>query len=95
MDYTKLNEWAPSCEIVEIDDLTEGAACTVLKSRDLINDNKPLMIANSDQYIDIDINDYLNYFSTKNLDGLIMTMRASDPKWSFVELEGGASNESS
>jgi len=43
------------------------------------------MIANSDQLVDADINAYLN--SMKDADGLIMTMCADDPKWSFVRLD--------
>jgi len=85
--HEKLSIWAPDCEIVEIDGLTEGAACTILAASDLINNDSPLMIANSDQYVDISINSYLNYFEEKNLDGLIMTMLADDPKWSFVGLD--------
>ena len=65
--------------------LTDGAACTVLKAKKLINNNNPLMIANSDQYIDSDINLYLNDMVERNLDGLIMTMTADDPKWSFAK----------
>ncbi len=85
--HEKLTVWAPDCVIMEIDGLTEGAACTVLAASDLINNDSPLMIANSDQYVDISINSYLNYFVEKQLDGLIMTMRADDPKWSFVGLD--------
>lgn len=81
---TKLAEWAPGCSIVEISGLTEGAACTVLAAKDLINNEAPLMIANSDQYVDCDIDQYLATMDEKNLDGLIMTMKADDPKWSFV-----------
>lgn len=81
---TKLAEWAPGCSIVEIDGLTEGAACTVLAAKDLINSDAPLMIANSDQYVDCDIDQYFASMDAKNLDGLIMTMKADDPKWSFV-----------
>ena len=44
------------------------------------------MIANSDQYIDTSINVYLAQMEEKKLDGLIMTMTANDPKWSFVGL---------
>jgi dTDP-glucose pyrophosphorylase len=44
------------------------------------------MIANSDQFIDADINKYLDTLESKNLDGLIMTMTANDPKWSYVEI---------
>lgn len=80
----KLKQWAPRCEIIGLDGLTEGAACTVLMAKQFINNDDQLMIANSDQYIDADIDSYLNEISLKNLDGLIMTMKASDPKWSFV-----------
>ena len=85
----RLHEWSPSSIIIGIDGLTEGAACTVLKARDYINNKDPLMIANSDQYVDVSIDDYLNRIKTKNLAGLIMTMKASDPKWSFVGLNEG------
>ncbi len=45
------------------------------------------MIANSDQYIDADIHSYFSYMDNNKLDGLIMTMNANDPKWSFVEFD--------
>lgn len=82
----KLKAWAPGCEVVVLDGLTEGAACTVLSARSLINNDAPLMIANSDQFIDASINDYLQQIEDQQLDGLIMTMKANDPKWSFVGL---------
>lgn len=80
----KLKGWAPGCEIVEIDGVTEGAACTVLKARHLIDNDSPLMIANSDQYVDISIDDYLTVSAQAQYDGLIMTMTADDPKWSYA-----------
>ncbi|MGD2711656.1 glycosyltransferase family 2 protein, partial [Escherichia coli] len=33
-----------------------------------------------------DINDYLDYMQSEDLDGLIMTMKADDPKWSFAKI---------
>jgi len=66
--------------------VTEGAACTVLLAREHIDTNDPLMLANSDQWVDIDINDYLATMDRQQADGLIMTMKADDPKWSFVGL---------
>lgn len=80
----KLSNWAPGCEIIELDGLTQGAACTVYAAKDLINFDDPVMIANSDQYIDCDIDKYLESLDFYNADGLIMTMKANDPKWSFV-----------
>ena len=54
-----LKKAAPGCEIIPIDYVTEGAACTVLLAEKFIDNDDALMIANSDQYVDIDINDYL------------------------------------
>ncbi len=81
----KLKEIEPSCIVVPVDCVTEGAACTVLLAEKYINNHDEMMIANSDQYVDIDINDYLKKLGDK--DGLIMTMTADDPKWSFVALD--------
>jgi NDP-sugar pyrophosphorylase family protein len=78
-----LRSLEPDCDVICIDGVTEGAVCTVLKARHLINAN-PLMIANCDQWIDFSIDDYLSTFMTSGADGLIMTMTATSPKWSFV-----------
>lgn len=80
----KLAVWAPGCTVIPVDRVTEGAACTVLLARDLIDGDAPLMIANCDQWIDTDINAYLARLDTDGVDGLIMTMDDGDPKWSFV-----------
>ncbi|GJD64270.1 glycosyltransferase family 2 protein [Methylobacterium frigidaeris] len=78
-------QWAPGCAIVQLDGLTAGAACTVLAAREHFGDGA-LMIANSDQYIDAPIDRYLGVLD-EGYDGVIMTMTASDPKWSFVEVD--------
>lgn len=83
----KLRAWTPGCEIVVLNGLTEGAACTVLSARHLIDSDEPLMIANSDQYIDVSIDEYLYTLQSRELCGLIMTMTANNPKWSFVGLD--------
>ena len=78
----RLRAWTPGCEIVVVDHVTQGAACTVLLARESVDSDQPLMIANCDQYIDASIDEYLA--SMGEADGLIMTMEANDPKWSFV-----------
>lgn len=82
----KLQEWAPGSLLIEIDGLTEGAACTVLAASPYIDNESTLLIANSDQYIDASMDDFLAYADTQLLDGLIMTMQANDAKWSYVGL---------
>lgn len=83
----RLAAWAPGSEMVTLDGVTDGAARTVLAAADLIDSDDPLMIANSDQYVDIHIDDYLEAFDGGEVDGFLMTMKATDPKWSFAELD--------
>lgn len=82
----ELRRMSPGCVIVTIDHITEGAACTVLLAEKYIDSQDELMIANSDQYVDMDINEYLLAMGKE--DGLIMTMPADDPKWSFIKFDG-------
>jgi dTDP-glucose pyrophosphorylase len=74
---------------IGIKHLTEGTACTVLFAREFINNEIPLLIANSDQIIDIDINDFVQDSSCRNLDGSILTFidEEKNPKWSFAEVD--------
>lgn len=85
--------WAPGSVLVEIDGITEGAACTVLAAGSHIAAEAPLVIANSDQYIRVDIDDFLSEAATPETDGLIMTMTACDPKWSYVGVGADGSVE--
>ncbi|WP_163131642.1 glycosyltransferase family 2 protein [Agarivorans sp. Alg241-V36] len=81
-------------EIVSINGVTEGAAITVLKARDYFDNDHPLMIANSDQWVDLNINDYLQDMEQRNLDGSMLTMKADDPKWSYAKVDSrGAVSE--
>jgi dTDP-glucose pyrophosphorylase len=88
LDHTDMRDvlerHAPGCAIVGIDGVTEGAACTVLAARALIDNEHPLMLANSDQYVDADIDAYLATLDDTTADGLIMTFPADHPKWSYV-----------
>ena len=72
-------------EVVQIDGVTQGAACTVLCATQYINSDEPMLIANSDQYIDTSIEDFIAAGAAKG-DGLIMTFEASHPKWSYARV---------
>ncbi len=75
----------PNCKIVELDHITEGAACTTLLAKEFINNSDPLIIANSDQYINWNSSKALYDFNSKNLDGAILTFEAIHPKWSYAK----------
>jgi HAD superfamily hydrolase (TIGR01509 family) len=83
---TLLNLISPNCKIVEVDGITEGAACTTLLAKELINNDQPLLMANSDQFIEWDSNEFLYKMNETNADGGIVTFRSTHPKWSFAKI---------
>jgi dTDP-glucose pyrophosphorylase len=81
-----LNLIAPNCNIVQVDGITEGAACTTLLAKEFINNDQPLLMANSDQFVEWDSNKTLYTFSNSKCDGGILTFTASHPKWSYAKV---------
>ena len=81
-----LNLIAPNCNIVQVDGITEGAACTTLLAKEYIDNDEPLLMANSDQFVEWDSNETLYAFSNGNCDGGIITFPATHPKWSYAKL---------
>jgi UDP-N-acetylglucosamine diphosphorylase / glucose-1-phosphate thymidylyltransferase / UDP-N-acetylgalactosamine diphosphorylase / glucosamine-1-phosphate N-acetyltransferase / galactosamine-1-phosphate N-acetyltransferase len=73
---------------IPIEGLTEGTVCTVLYARKYINNDEPLLIANSDQIIDVNISEFIDDCSYRELDGSILTFvdKHKDPKWSFAKI---------
>lgn len=76
----------PGCDIVIVDGLTEGAACTTLLASHLIDNDEPLLLANSDQIVEWNSNECLYAFSADELDGGILTFKSTHPKWSYAKL---------
>lgn len=83
-----LDEIAPGCSIVEIDGLTEGAAVTSLAAKHLINNDTPLIIANSDQIVEWDSLVFATMLSRNNAIAVFMEP-SRNPKWSYVEIHDG------
>ena len=82
-----LNLIVPDCKIVTLDGVTEGAACTTLLAKQYINDKRPLLIANSDQFIKWNPNEVMYGFINKGIDGGILTFESNHPKWSYAKTD--------
>mgnify|MGYP003627922893 CR=1 FL=1 len=78
---------SPDCEIVQVDGVTEGAACTTLLARDFINNDDPLIFANSDQFLDWDSNEFMYSMEADGIDAGMLTFTATHPKWSFAKID--------
>ena len=78
---------APDCEIVQVEGMTEGAACTTLLAKKYIDNDEPLLYANSDQFLDWDSNEFMYSMEADTIDAGMLTFTATHPKWSFAKLD--------
>ena len=76
----------PDCKIIQTDGVTEGAACTVLLTKDIIDNDNPILIVNSDQYVEWNANEAMYAFSADGIDGGILTFESISPKWSYAAI---------
>lgn len=87
----QLSNLAPGCQIISVPNKTEGAACTVLLALDRIAQDRPLVIANSDQFVETSFDEFLKRALGSDKDGLIMTFPATETKWSYARLDESGS----
>ena len=75
--------------ILPVETLTEGAACTVLLAKEFLRKEDPLVIVNSDQYLEWDASVFYRCLMNPTYDGVISTFYSPDPsdtKWSFAKV---------
>tara|TARA_Y100000114_G_C11761730_1_gene330159 strand:+ start:2062 stop:3408 length:1347 start_codon:yes stop_codon:yes gene_type:complete len=83
---TMLGLIAPKCNVIEVDGMTEGAACTALLAEKFINNKDPLFFANSDQWVDWNPIEFMYRMQETDADGGIVTFQSTHPKWSFAKV---------
>jgi len=76
----------PETVLVTTDGLTEGSTCTILLARELINNQNELIMANSDQYVDFDVKEFVAAMRARRADAGMITFKASHPKWSYAKI---------
>lgn len=81
-----LESMVPGCKIVQVDGVTEGAACTTLLAKEYINNDYQLLIANSDQWVEWDSSHVMYQFQSDRIDGGILTFKNNHPKWSYAKV---------
>lgn len=84
---TLLSLISNKCNIVEVDGITEGAACTTLLAKKFINNDNPLVIANSDQYVEWDTSEFMYKMQEQDVDAGILCFNSTHPKWSFARVD--------
>lgn len=70
--------------IVRLDRESRGSACSALMAIDYINNDTPLLVANSDQLFDSPINELIANFQTA--DAGVVCFESVHPRWSYARL---------
>ena len=83
----RLQKYAPQSVIIEIEGVTEGAACTCLLARDHIDNHEPLMIANCDQLMKWNRKGFRMMAAEEDTDGIILTFHSTSSKNSYIRMD--------
>lgn len=81
-----LPELPKGSTIIGLGDVTEGAACSVLKAKHLINSQDPLLVVNSDQLIDWGVGGVDTFLLHNERSGCIATFESDNPAYSYALL---------
>lgn len=74
-----------NCSIIKLERETKGSACSALMAIDLIANNNPLLISNSDQIFETPISSLLP--EVGDVDAGVVTFDSVHPRWSYVRLD--------
>jgi len=75
--------------VVAVESLTEGPADTVRLAKPVLNNKLPLVVANSDQFVNAEVDSFYETLTGNEDSTAILTMEDDDPKWSYVEIDHG------
>ena len=82
-----LTKLVPGCKIIQVDGVTDGAARTALLAKQFIDNQRPLIIANSDQLLDWDSSEFISQLLEIGSDGNMALFLANEDKWSYAKIK--------
>ncbi len=77
----------PSSQVIRLKNQTAGALCTCLMAVNYVNNDEELIIANSDQIIQTDYKQVIDYFHEIDADAGVITFPNIHPRWSYAKKE--------
>lgn len=76
-----------ACKIIMLEKKTKGAACSALMAIDFIDNEDALIVSNYDQILDVNLQDILNNFKSKDSSAGVVVFDSIHPRWSYVKLD--------
>jgi dTDP-glucose pyrophosphorylase len=83
--YKVLKTYLNNFEVVWVEELTQGPACSALLAKSYIDNTEPLIITNCDQIMTWDPHGFSNYIKNINYDGIIVTYFCDKNKNSYAK----------
>jgi dTDP-glucose pyrophosphorylase len=75
-------------DLITVERLTQGAACTALACHELINHNEPVVFADADNFYAPNVfQAFLADAQARQLDGSLLTFPSQNPCFSYVEMD--------
>jgi len=78
---------APGCNVILVESETQGAACTALLAAKWIDQEQELVIASSNELLNIDLNYALTDYRLRGLDAGVITFPSVHPRYSYARLD--------
>jgi NDP-sugar pyrophosphorylase family protein len=72
--------------LVFVEETTSGPAKSVLLAKALLRADEPVVVANSDQYVNFDPDSFYATLIDGKASGAVLTMEDNDSKWSYAEI---------
>jgi NDP-sugar pyrophosphorylase family protein len=82
----RLLEIEPSAKIIKINEITQGAICTVLLAKEYFNNENPVIIKDCDQIVNWDPLHFMELVLRNNADGAIVNIHTDSPNYSFSRI---------
>lgn len=77
----------PYAHVITVEKETSGAALTALLAVEVMNDSSPLLLVNGDQILNCNLQEILQEFNQKSVDGGVITFKSVHPRWSYVKVD--------
>lgn len=75
------------CQVIELQKPTQGALCSCLMAIDSFNDDQPLIIANPDQILDLNLAAVVRNFQSRKIEAGVISFEALNPRWSYLRVD--------
>lgn len=83
----RLLEIEPNAKIIRINEITQGAVCTVLLAKEYLNDDNPMIIKDCDQIINWNPEHFFEFVERNKADGAIVNIHTDRPNYSFSRVD--------